>query len=55
MQLAHESSLIIHNLKNMTIMKKKSIWEVLLRFIVAAGTAALTALGTTACMGVSAI
>jgi hypothetical protein len=35
----------------MRIMKKKSIWEVLLRIIVAAGTAALTAMGTTACMG----
>ena len=36
-------------------MKKKSVWEVLLRFIIAAGTAALTALGTTACMGVNTI
>lgn len=32
-------------------MKKKSIWEILLRIIIAAGTAALTALGTTSCMG----
>ncbi|MBQ7510815.1 MAG: smalltalk protein [Prevotella sp.] len=32
-------------------MKNKSIWEVLLRIVVAAATAALTALGTTSCMG----
>ena len=32
-------------------MKKKSVWEVLLRILIAAGTAALTALGTTSCMG----
>ena len=32
-------------------MKKKSIWEVLLQAIVAALTAALTAVGTTSCMG----
>ncbi len=32
-------------------MKKKSIWEVLLRIVIAAATAALTALGTTSCMG----
>jgi hypothetical protein len=32
-------------------MKKKSIWEVFLRIVVAAATAALTALGTTSCMG----
>lgn len=32
-------------------MKKNSIWEALLRIIIAAATAALTALGTTACMG----
>ena len=32
-------------------MKKNSIWEVLLRIVIAAATAALTALSTTACMG----
>ena len=32
-------------------MKSKSIWEVVLRILVAAATAALTALGTTSCMG----
>ena len=32
-------------------MKKNSIWEVVLRIVIAALTAALTALGTTACMG----
>ncbi|WP_177178410.1 smalltalk protein [Prevotella aff. ruminicola Tc2-24] len=32
-------------------MKHKTIWEVLLRIVVAAATAALTALGTTSCMG----
>ena len=32
-------------------MKNKSIWEVLLRIVVAAASAALTALGTTSCMG----
>jgi len=32
-------------------MKKNSIWEALLRIIIAAATAALTAMGTTACMG----
>lgn len=32
-------------------MKKNNIWEVLLRIAIAAATAALTALGTTACMG----
>jgi len=32
-------------------MKKKSIGEVLLRIVIAALSAALTALGTTACMG----
>ena len=32
-------------------MKKNSIWEVLLRIVIAAATAALTALGTTACLG----
>ena len=39
-------------LKHTTIMKKNnSIWEVLLRIVIAAATAALTALGTTSCMG----
>ena len=32
-------------------MKKNSIWEVILRIVIAAASAALTALGTTACMG----
>ena len=32
-------------------MKKNSVWEVILKVIVAAITAALTALGTTSCMG----
>lgn len=32
-------------------MKKNSFWEVLLRFLVAVATAALTAIGTTSCMG----
>ena len=31
-------------------MKKNSIWEVLLRIVIAAATAALTALGTTSCL-----
>jgi hypothetical protein len=33
------------------IMKKNSVWEVILRIFIAAATAALTALGTTSCMG----
>ena len=32
-------------------MKKNSVWEVILRIVVAAATAALTALGTTSCIG----
>ena len=32
-------------------MKKASIWEIVLRIVIAAATAALTALGTTSCMG----
>ena len=32
-------------------MKKNSVWEVILRICIAAATAALTALGTTSCMG----
>ena len=32
-------------------MKKSTLWEVLLRIVIAAATAALTALGTTSCMG----
>ena len=32
-------------------MKKNTVWEVLLKVLVAAITAALTALGTTSCMG----
>jgi hypothetical protein len=32
-------------------MEKKSVWEVVLRVLVAAITAALTAMTTTSCMG----
>ena len=32
-------------------MKKNDFWEILLRIVIAAATAALTALGTTSCMG----
>ena len=32
-------------------MKKSNIWEVVIRVAIAALTAALTALGTTSCMG----
>ena len=32
-------------------MKKNNIWEVVIRIAIAALTAALTALGTTSCMG----
>lgn len=32
-------------------MKKNSFWEVVLRIVIAAASAALTALGTTSCMG----
>ena len=32
-------------------MKNASLWEVGLRILIAAATAALTALGTTSCMG----
>lgn len=32
-------------------MKKNTFWGVVLRIIIAAATAAATALGTTACMG----
>ena len=38
------------NLKS-DAMKKNSVWEVILRIFIAAATAALTALGTTSCMG----
>lgn len=31
--------------------KKSSVWEIILRIFIAAATAALTALGTTSCMG----
>ena len=34
------------------IMKKNGVWEVVLRIFIAAATAALTALGTTSCMGI---
>ena len=30
---------------------KSALWEVVLRIVIAAATAALTALGTTSCMG----
>ena len=30
---------------------KKNLWEVILRIFIAAATAALTALGTTSCLG----
>ncbi len=30
---------------------KKNLWEVILRIMIAAATAALTALGTTSCLG----
>ncbi len=30
---------------------KSTLWEVVLRIVIAAATAALTALGTTSCMG----
>jgi hypothetical protein len=32
-------------------MRKNGVWEVVLRIIIAAASAALTALGTTSCMG----
>lgn len=32
-------------------MKKNTFWEVLLRILIAAATAAITAIGTTSCMG----
>ena len=32
-------------------MKNTSLWEVALRILISAATAALTALGTTSCMG----
>ena len=32
-------------------MKKHNFWEVVLRIVIAAATAALTAMGTTSCMG----
>ena len=32
-------------------MKKNGFWEVVIRIVIAALTAALTALGTTSCMG----
>lgn len=32
-------------------MSKKSVWEIVAKMIVAAITAALTAIGTTSCMG----
>ena len=32
-------------------MKKKGLWEAILRMLIAVATAALTALGTTSCMG----
>ena len=44
----------IINLKS-DAMKKNSVWEVILRIFIAAATAALTALGTTSCMGLGPI
>ena len=45
-------TLFIHTLNTHYAMKKNnSIWEILLRIVIAAATAALTALGTTSCMG----
>ncbi len=45
-------TLFIHTLNTHNAMKKNnSIWEILLRIVIAAATAALTALGTTSCMG----
>jgi hypothetical protein len=32
-------------------MKKNSVWEIILRILIAAATAALTAIGTTSCLG----
>jgi hypothetical protein len=52
MVVSSELTLFIHTLKTHNAMKKNnSIWEVLLRIVIAAATAALTALGTTSCMG----
>ena len=41
--------------QNQIAMKKNSVWEVILRIFIAAATAALTALGTTSCMGLGPI
>ena len=38
-------------LKHLRLMKKNSFWETVIRIAIAALTAALTALGTTSCMG----
>jgi len=38
-------------ISNVKIMKKNSFWEVVIRIAIAALSAALTALGTTSCMG----
>ena len=32
-------------------MRKNTIWEVILRIVISAATASLTAIGTTSCMG----
>ena len=37
-------------MRNEKRMKKNSVWEILLRIVIAAATAALTAMGTTSCM-----
>ena len=37
--------------KNENAMKKNNVWEIILKVIVAAVTAALTAITTTSCMG----
>ena len=52
--LKHELPLMNHELSGIKckrIMKKKGFWEVVIRIAIAALTAALTALGTTSCMG----
>jgi hypothetical protein len=52
--LKHELPLMNHELSRIKckrIMKKKGFWEVVIRIAIAALTAALTALGTTSCMG----
>ena len=45
------STLKIQHSKLLKRMKKNGFWEAVLRIAIAALTAALTALGTTSCMG----